>query len=326
VIDFGRAFETAWQRMTIILFQPLDLGKWGLLGFNAFLALLAEGGVSFNNPIQTSRQTTIQTAGAIPQVLHQFKQLTSWLQELPSDPWLMAYLCLGGALLVIWLVLTWVGCRGEFVFLDNIVRNRAALAVPWQRYARQGNIWFAFHMGLMVLTTLAVATTVGALLALNWSWISAERGPSGAEIGALILSALVIVVLGLIVAIVNFLIRSLVLPLYFKQTMGLGEALLAVGHLVVTRPLSLFVYMVFSFVISLVAAFIACLICVVAFCATCGLVLSVSCFPFIGTLLMSLVVCQLFLPILVFKRCFQLGCLEQFGPRYDVFSVDVQAG
>jgi hypothetical protein len=43
-------------------------------------------------------------------------------------------------------------------------------------------------------------------------------------------------------------------------------------------------------------------------------------------MLMSLVICQLVLPVLIFTRCFQLDCLAQFGPEYDVFTVDVPPG
>ncbi len=320
MIDFIRVFETAWQRMTIILFQPFDIGKWGLIGFSAFLAILAEGGVSFNNPLPYGNDGTTanHTYQTLPDALHTFKKFTAQLSALPNDPWLKVYICVGIAYVVIWLVLTWVGCRGEFVFLDNIVRNRAALAWPWQRYAWAGNIWFLFHLGVVVVTAIAAAIAAAAFLYLNWTWISNERDPSAGEIGALVLSFSVLFILGLIGTTIKFLIDSLVLPLYFKQTMSLGAALLAVMSLVFTRPISIFIYVLLSFLISMVAILVTCLVCISTFCVTCW----VSCFPFIGTLLFSLVTCQLILPVLVFKRCFQLGCLEQFGPAYDVFTVE----
>ncbi len=324
MIDFGRALQTAWERMCVILFAPFDIGKWGLLGFNAFLALLAEGGVSINNPIPSSNnQKTSFEYSSTTQALHAFKQFTTWASDLPNNPELKILLCLGATYVVVWLVLTWVGCRGQFVFLDNIVRNRAALAEPWQRYGREGNIWFAFHLGLVLLWSLCAAAAAGVFLFLNWGWIRSERNPGGAEIATLIVTTLVFFVLGIIGIAIHFLIRSMVQPLYFKQTMGLGAALLAVMSLVVTRPISIFVYLVLDFALTILSGFIACFILVFAFCATLSIVCWVSCFPFIGSMMLSMVLCQLILPLLVFQRYFQLGVLEQFGPAYDVFSVDL---
>ena len=325
VIDFSRAFETAWQRMTIILFQPFDLAKWGLIGFSAFLAMLAEGGVSFNNPLPYGNQNTTasHTYTTLPQALHAFKQFRTWLDALPNDPWLTVFVCLAIAFVVVSLVLNWVGCRGEFIFLDNIVRNRAALAWPWWHYARAGNIWFLLHFGLFLLSMLFFVTTSGVFLYINWAWIDAERNPNPGEIGALVLSTLVFFILGVIGTVIKFLIRTLVLPLYFKQTMSLGSALLAVMHLVFTRPVSIFVYVLLSFVLAVLSIAISCLVFITAFCATFSIICCVACFPFLGAMLMQMVLCQLILPLLVFKRCFQLGCLEQFGPEYDVFSVDL---
>src|SRR5271170_1949206 len=50
MIDFTRAFDSAWERMHVILFRPFDFGKWCAIGLSAFLAgLLAGGnGVNFN--------------------------------------------------------------------------------------------------------------------------------------------------------------------------------------------------------------------------------------------------------------------------------------
>jgi hypothetical protein len=37
--------------------------------------------------------------------------------------------------------------------------------------------------------------------------------------------------------------------------------------------------------------------------------------PYIGTVVL--------LPVLIYIRCFSLNCLAQFGPAYDVWTVDV---
>ena len=49
MINFTRAFDTAWERMEIILFRPFDFGKWCAIGFSAFLAGFIHGGNGFNS-------------------------------------------------------------------------------------------------------------------------------------------------------------------------------------------------------------------------------------------------------------------------------------
>jgi len=321
MINFTRAFDSAWERMLVILFRPFDPSKWFIIGFNAFLALLAEGGVAVNNsfPLQNQNQTNTYTYQSLPAFLHGFKQMLSMASSIFVSPWLALIVVVGFILLLIWLVLNWVGCRGEFIFLDNIVRNRAAIALPWQRYARQGNIWFLFHLGLILFSIVFFASASGAFLVLNWTWINAERGPAGNEVALLIVFLLILSCLWIVYAAVTFLIRSLVLPLYFKQTMGLGAALLAVARLTMTKPGSILLYLLISFVLAFASGLMAILI----FCVACCLICWIACIPFLGSMLLSFVLCQLILPVLIFCRCFQLDCLAQFGAEYDVWIVDV---
>ena len=66
------------------------------------------------------------------------------------------------------------------------------------------------------------------------------------------------------------------------------------------------------FVLLRIAIFIGvAIISTIACCATC----CIEALPYIGTVIL--------LPVLVYVRCFSLDCLAQFGPEYDVWTVDV---
>ena len=45
----------------------------------------------------------------------------------------------------------WLGARGQFLFLDNIVRNRGSIAWPWNYYARRANQVFLFYLIFVAL-------------------------------------------------------------------------------------------------------------------------------------------------------------------------------
>src|SRR5476651_1022041 len=118
MIDFTRAFVSAWERMQVILFRPFDPAKWFVIGFNAFLALLAEGGVAINNPFpwNSKNQGYHFPYQSLPALLHSFRQLISWATSFSVSPWLALYVAVGLVGLVVWLALNWVGCRGQFMF------------------------------------------------------------------------------------------------------------------------------------------------------------------------------------------------------------------
>src|SRR5207248_71597 len=54
------------------------------------------------------------------------------------------------AIAILWL---WITSRGRFIFIDCLVRNRAAIGEPWREYPREGNRFFLFLIVLIALWT-----------------------------------------------------------------------------------------------------------------------------------------------------------------------------
>jgi hypothetical protein len=122
-----------------------------------------------------------------------------------------------------------------------------------------------------------------------------------------------------VVGAIFFIVRTFASLLLFRQTGGLGSALGAVIHLLFSRPLSMLAYVLTSIVLMILGAIVS----VTLVCVICCCVIWISLLPIFGSLLMSAILAQLLLPLFVFYRCFQIECLSQFGPAYDIWSVDV---
>ena len=104
-----------------MLFKPFRLETWLTLGFAAFLAQLSQMFGQWSNGLQF----TLRGNGENPE------EWADGLRSLLAEPfWLFVGAVVLVLVVVISTVLLWVSCRGRFVFLDDVVRDRVAI-VPY---------------------------------------------------------------------------------------------------------------------------------------------------------------------------------------------------
>ena len=118
----------AFGGMKRVLFVPFQFGKWLVLGFTAWLAGLMDGnGISFN----ASSDSQSLGAGSPEE---SFRKANEWVQEN-----LELVIGIGVAvfllLVALSILLLWISSRGKFMFLDNVIHNRALVKSPWQHSA-----------------------------------------------------------------------------------------------------------------------------------------------------------------------------------------------
>lgn len=166
-ISFTEPLERAFEHMKAMLFSPFDLGKWLVVGFACWLAQLTQGGGSGSFPSWTADLGDDADAAT----------LTAWglPEALREQPWLLgcgaAAALLAALLLLLIPLLIWLSSRGHFVFLDNVVRDRAEIREPWNRFATEGNSLFLWRLGFLfaalLLVPLAAAPLLGVLFFLQ---------------------------------------------------------------------------------------------------------------------------------------------------------------
>jgi len=303
--------------MVVILFRPFDLGKWFVIGFSAFLAGLLTGGNGINGsfngnnfqPDKFRASTSSSSSGTAPD-LH---QLNTQIRQAFSGLDLGLIIFIGVLVVVLFIALTllliWLGARGQFMFLDNIVRNRAEISLPWRFYARQANSFFLLYLLLSLLSfvLLVPLVVVGILMALPL--FHQGRWPVGGEIRGFLALGAVYIGISIVVTIVLFVFREFGIPIMFRQGLLVRPAFVAAMKLIGTYPGSIAVFLLLR-----IAIFIGVVIlCFILCCLTC----CIGTLPYLGTVLL--------LPVLIFVRCFTLDCLGQFGPAYDAFTVDAPA-
>jgi hypothetical protein len=314
MINFTRAFELAWERMHVILFRPFNFGKWCAIGFSAFLAGLLQGGngvnSSFNGNFNNNNLFSNNGSGNASPNLN-LPQIQSSISHAFSGWQMGAIIFLVVIIFVIAfafiLLIYWLGARGQFMFLDNVVRNRGAIGWPWETYARQANSLFLFYVAilfvglLIVIILLGVAALVGVPIYLQHRWAS------GGEIAIFVVLGLLYLAFCVVFAILIFIFRELGVPLMFRNGLTAYPAFLETMQLLRKFPGSIALIVLLRIAIFIGVAVMSVIIC----CMTC----CIGALPYIGTMLL--------LPVLIYVKCFTLDCLAQFGPQYDVWTVDV---
>ncbi|MEM7011932.1 MAG: hypothetical protein AAF585_10660, partial [Verrucomicrobiota bacterium] len=142
--------------MKRILFQPFDIGKWFVLGFTAWLAtLLDQGGSSSGN----GGSGDSGSAGD-SDIRELYQEGSQWVQDN-----LQIVVTIGSIVtvlfLAIWILLLWLSSRGKFIFLDNVVHNRALVKAPWAQFKKQGNSLFWWRLGFSIIMVFIVLGLFG---------------------------------------------------------------------------------------------------------------------------------------------------------------------
>jgi hypothetical protein len=312
MINFTRAFDSAWERMHIILFRPFDFGKWCAIGLSAFLAGLLEGGNGFNSSYQgnfNNDDFNKYTGSQSPKI--DWNHINSNISHAFTNAYtgMIVLISLGVIVFVFALIflMYWLGARGEFMFIDNIVRNRGAIAWPWQTYGRQANSLFGFYLLFLVISFAIFIPILVVAILMIIPLFQHQRWPEGGEIAGFV--ALVLVYLGaaIVLGFVMFIFREFGVPIMFRQGLLARPAFWKAMGLIRQHTGSVVIFVLLRIAIFIGVAILSVILC----CLTCCIEL----IPYVGTVIL--------LPVLVYVRCFTLDCLAQFGPEYDVWIVDV---
>lgn len=288
-IEIFEPFGDAYEMMRRILFQPFDFAKWCVLGFAAFLSGSWGPGLNFNYSSHKDWSFRSTNYGNSP--------------VSDSMPWLIPLLIgLGVLILVLVLVFMWIGARGRFIFTDCVVRNRAAIVVPWREYRREGNSFFLFSL---VVAVLAIILIVGLalIIVVPLGLFSDAKGPH--EWTPLIVGALLFLGLLWVGAAIFFaLVTQFMVPVMYRRRCLARAAFVDVSRLMLSRPGPFVLYVLFGIVLFMafliIATILTCMTCCIA-----GL-------PYVSSVV--------FLPALVWLLAFKLQFLRQFGSEYDVWA------
>jgi len=289
-IEIFEPFGAAYEWMKGILFRPFDFPKWLVLGFAAFLSGAWGNGFNFRGPANGKwnlRSTSFHNAPLTEMLPH-------WLL-----PFIVVIVVCG---VIFALVLLWIASRGRFIFTDCVVKNRAAIVMPWGEYRREGNSYFLFFLAVMFLAILTIGILF-LLIAMPLKLFNSGNGSAGlsaAAVFVLVFLGLVFFAFGIFFAVVS----QFMVPVMYRRRCSARAAFFDVSKLMLARPGPFILFVLFGIVL-VIALAIGTLIATCMTCCVAGL-------PYVSSVV--------FLPAFVWLLAFKLLFLRQFGTEYDVWA------
>lgn len=303
-ISYSDPLSRAYYRMKKALFQPFNLSIWFTIGFTAFLAALLDGGGSGGGGNWNNRYDH-RNFDEIMDTFFDFPRLFSdWID---MHPILFMVIIVGIVFMfVLGIVLTWVSSRGKFMFIDNVVHNKAEVVNPWHNYRSEGNSLFIWRL-VFGFISMVVFIIFASAFFMTIRDMYYETGSITEHIFAIMGMVLSFLVFFLLVSIISLFLNDFVVPLMYKNRISASQAWIKFLQ-VLSRNIGHFiVYVLFIFVLTIAVVIGVIIFGFVTLCI--GFILLIL--PYIGSVLL--------LPVSYTYRAFSIEFLEQFGEDYRIF-------
>lgn len=294
-LPVGQAIE----RVKRVLFHPFDLGKWFTIGFCAWLANLGRGGFHGHYNFGPGHGSL---AGQVREWVEQTRDYVannlSWILPLAA-----VVVLLGVAF---WVLVIWLSSRGRFMLLHCVALDKAEVAVPWRKFAREANSLFWFRLVVGLVGLVAALPLAAVMVIMGWRMI--ERGePTVSGILELVGLGLLFLLVGTVFWVVAKLTTDFVVPIMFRRGGGCLQGWGVLLGLLAGNLGRFILYFLFQIILGLAIAVLV----LTAVLVTCCIFGCLAAIPYLGTVLL--------LPIFVFRRSYSAYYLAQYGAEYDVF-------
>lgn len=300
VIEYWNPLSRGWERMKEALFRPFDLAKWFVVGFTAFLAGLMDWPYGGGD----GDRGGLKGRADIDDILDFPREAWYWLTDHPG--WFGLIIFGVVFLILLGVLLTWLSSRGKFMFLDNVVHDRAKVTQPWHEFRTEGDSLFLWRLvyGFLCFIVFMSFFVFCYFVAVGLY----ESYASGASIVFSIIGlALGAFVLFILTGYISMFLNDFIVPIQYKQRVSAGKAWGFFLPLLRRHFLHFILYGLFIFIVHIVIVIIVITIGIFTCCI--GILLLII--PYINSVVL--------LPISYTLRSFSVEFLGQFGPDYMCF-------
>jgi hypothetical protein len=308
-IAYIKPLVSAIKCMKNALFNPFNLKKWFVIGFTAFLAHMLDGPY-------TQGKSDFGNEGSkfwedpdfrFEEILNFPQTALEWLMENPG--WLIFFSIVAVIIITIIIVLLWLSSRGKFMFLNNVVYNRAEVVKPWHQFARQGNSLFLWRLAVSLIGFAVFLSffiiSIGFILK-NYHGFMLEEIPIPPIVGIVFIFLFLL----LLSIFIGMLVDHFIVPIMHKFDLTILQAWARFLPLLGRYFLQFVFYSILIFVLTILVIIAVVLIGIFTCCIGCLLLI----IPYISAVFT--------LPISYSFRAYSLEFLAQFGEEYNLFPAE----
>ncbi len=290
----------AWHHMKGMLF-PFDLGRWFTLGFVAWLAMLARAKLNFSFRFRSGPWGGEAPPGPSTESVKEALQQASRFVE--DNLFLIVVVAAVAAILLVavHLVLTYLGSRGVFMYLDCTARRQAAVVEPWRRARKHA--WSLCLLRVLVDVcggAIGLAILGLALLAV-WPDVKQMKLEPG-SLATLILCGALLLTVTIVLGTARWLLTNLLATMMYVRDWSAMEALKELGALARGRLGAFILYLLMNVALWLAYAVVA----VPLTCCTC----CIGGLPVVHQTILQ--------PLFLWIRAYPFYFLAQFGDAYAI--------
>lgn len=300
---FRAAVGHAWDRMVSVLFRPFDLARWFSIGFCAWIATLANGGIDI-----PSKGLDLKSFQANPTLdnlrealLQSYRGSLNELSQTGIS--LVAVLALFGALMFLWgLIACWLRSRGAFMLIHRWHHPNATVKESWAVGSGLGQSLFAFRVAFgMLMFVFTALVCAGAAFTVVLPLIHGSRFTENLQLISLGWLTAILTLLAVWTT-VAMLLNQFVVPIMYWRRVRVLTAWRPVLALCNERPAAIVIFLSLYPLLSAGAALAALLL----GCGTCGIGCCLMILPYLGAVLL--------LPRDFFLRGIGIHILRQWRP------------
>jgi hypothetical protein len=313
-LQFIEPLRLAWNRMLAQLFHPFDLSKWIIVGFTCWLVRLGEGGgPRAELPVSPGGDHTFD--GSLRDLHFDPSSWSSWWESFWQSYGVAFVLSLVGCVIVVILVVVllvlWLSARGHFLFLDNVVHDRAGVVEPWKEYRRQGNSLFLWRLGFILVCIVAMLAAAAPGI---FTLISAAETESGARVAVgLVVLLIPVLLVAVALAYVDLFLTDFVVPIMYQRRLKTNDAWRVFLPKLREHGAE---FLLYGLLVLALHVAVGLVITAVGF-ATCCIAFLVLMIPVLGTVIL--------LPLHVTYRLFSVEFLGQLGPDLQLLAAPAGA-
>jgi hypothetical protein len=216
------------------------------------------------------------------------------------------------ASLAAFVLFIWISSRGHFIFLDNVVHERAGIVEPWRRFRRLGDSLFWFRIGINFLC-LVIAGAIMAPFLAALATILHSSTFHATDLLVLLPMPLMLLPFAIVFGYIAQFTSSFVVPIMYRNDIGALEAWRRFLALFGRRPLPFLLYGPFTLVLLVIAG---CLMLTFGL-GTLAIGFVLMAIPYVGSVVI--------LPLEVTARALGPEFLAQFGSEYAVLDTPAAA-